>query len=90
MDLVALILQHGVAFAGKLRLVDLERVDPDQAAVDHDAVARLDQDDVVLDDLLDRQLDALAVAPGLDVFDLHGGELVLLAFGGDFLEHAQE
>ena len=65
------------ALAGQRRLVDLEGRCREQPAVGRDEVAGLDVHDVARDQLLHRELDEPAVAPGLGLDDQH------LLEGGD-------
>ena len=65
------LLRHGRALAGEARLLDLQRRRHQQTPVGGHLVARLEADDVARHELLGRDLDELAVAPGAGGDDQH-------------------
>ena len=87
---VAWLFADGVRFAGQMRFIHLQRVGLLHDAVDHEAIARLDADDIVEHDAAHRHIDPFPITPAAHGLLRQRRQLIQLALGVEFLDHAEE
>ncbi len=83
-------LSIGIGFAGEKGFVDLEAVGDPEAAVGDDLIAGPEPEDVAEHDLLDGDLEIVAVADDPGPGDVEHGQPVEGALGPDLLDDADQ
>ena len=80
----------GIGLAGQMRFVHFQRIGAQDHAIDHQAIARLDADDLVFDHLAHGHINPGAITPAGHRLFGERRQLVQLALGIEFLDHADE